>query len=130
MGKHKDAWKQLSDLYDKYTKTWFVRNDLRVRALATQRAVEFALGEYKEHPKFQTHMWQFPHVTTRNVNTMRELALTLWAACDFVDASNPTWASFPEHDNLDPVESFESPDGHHPAKSSLGRAALRLKDSS
>lgn len=43
--------------------------------------------------------------TERNVATMRELALALWAACDFVERSNPGWAS--HVCELDPPESFE-----------------------
>lgn len=108
--KIKDAWKQKYDLYRKFTKTWYVRQDLRVRALATERCVEFGLGEYKDRAKFGSWGYEFAkdNVTQRNVSTMRELALTLWAACDFVDASNPTWAS--HGGTLGSVESFEEKD--------------------
>lgn len=102
-----DAWRQHDDLLRRYTKEWLVRPDLQVRALATERAVEFGLGELGEGKLTDLTGMLAWHFTTRrgNVSTMRELALTLWSACDFVDASNPKWAEHPS--DLDPVESFE-----------------------
>lgn len=88
-----DAWKQYRDLLDKYTREREIRADLRVLAHACDRSVEFRLGERRErsHPSSLVSPYTW-HTTKRNVDTMRELAYALLDACDFVDASNPTWA--------------------------------------
>lgn len=93
--KHVDAWEQVHRLWEEYTKDWQVRPDLKVTALGTDRTVRLAVGRdpmYSLDPHPNPVERQFA-VTDRNVNTMRELAEALLAACDFVDAANPEWAS-------------------------------------
>ena len=109
MAKAKDAWKQVSDLYSKYTKRWHVRPDLRVTAKAADRCVEFSLGKYQRSPMFGHMTWDFSadRTTTRNVGTMRELAYVLLAACDFVEESNPSWADNPSAKKVIDPEMFE-----------------------
>ncbi len=87
----KDAWKQVSDLWAKFSKRWEIRNDLKVTALGPDRAVRLEVGiSSKMDPR---RLVGGGHaVTTRNVITMRELGEALIAACDFVDEVNPEWA--------------------------------------
>lgn len=68
-----DAWKQLHDLEEKYTRVWEFRPDLDVVAVGTERCVVLN---------------GVPH----NVGTVREYVAVLVEACDFVDKANPTWA--------------------------------------
>lgn len=74
-----DAWLQLCNLLERFTQERMVRRDLIVTALATERKVRLRTD---------------PSVTDHNVGTMRELAEAILVACDFVDDSNPTWASY------------------------------------
>lgn len=95
-----DAWKQHDQLVRKFTADWEVRSDLRIVALACDRAVrlEIASGvnaKFSELPNWHDS-------GPRNVSTMRELAYALLEACDFVEKANPTWAS---HDDDIDVES-------------------------
>jgi hypothetical protein len=86
--KNKDAWLQSFELRQKYTKEIEVRKDLQVYGLGTERTVRLALGYPLDHDpimRFKT--------IDRNVATMRELAHALLEACDFVEQSNPEWAS-------------------------------------
>ena len=85
-----DAWEQADVLRRRFTKEWLVRADLRVRALGTERCVEFGLGD--THDGLNRFRMRF-ETTRRNVGTMREVAAALIAACDFVDEANPQWAS-------------------------------------
>lgn len=94
-----DAWKQLSDLRDRFTRTWEIRSDIEVTALAHNRNVRLRLGKWSFN-KMKSDPRDFtpePQITDRNVGTMRELAEALLAACDFVEKSNPSWASHPSH---------------------------------
>lgn len=90
----KDAWKQKHDLLDKYTITTDVRNDLRVMALACDRNVVVAIAKV-DYTKatFEKGYLAWQSSGPRNVSTMREFANAILEACDFVDASNPTWAA-------------------------------------
>lgn len=91
-----DAWKQYDNLYCKYTQEWNPRPDLKIIAHGLGRDVEIQIGERREPNsdkwaplgKFIWHS-----AGPRNVSTMRELAQSLLDACDFVDESNPKWAS-------------------------------------
>lgn len=73
-----DVWKQVHDLWKAYSRKWKVRSDLVVTALGPDRTVRLQVGSAD---------------VRRNVNTMRELAAALLAACDFVEMANPRWAS-------------------------------------
>lgn len=90
-----DAWKQHDDLIRKYTDRTKIRPDIEVVARAVDRGVEVRIG--RRNPQatssydFPQYLWQ--STGKRNVSTMRELAAAITAACDFVDESNPTWAS-------------------------------------
>lgn len=88
-----DAWQQLDDLQEKYTREVDVRHDLLVTALGLERGVKLTLMEtnYNKAP-LDKDRYRY-HSTQRNVSTMRELAQALLDACDFVDQSNPVWAS-------------------------------------
>lgn len=90
-----DAWKQHLDLLERFTHEIEVRPDLTVTGLAWDRCVRFTLSKDNPNhdPKYGPKGAIKYHSTTRNVGTMRELALALLAACDFVDANNPVWAS-------------------------------------
>ena len=102
-----DAWKQQDDLLRRFTKEWKVRADLRVTAHATERGVELEVGELREDYRGSLDIrgrFIWHSTDKRNVSTMRELANTLLAACDFVDESNPKWAS--HGCNLDTPDSF------------------------
>lgn len=96
MGKKQedDAWKQYSDLFSRFYTSVKVREDLIVEALGVERTVRFTLKTDNPNARgpFSIDRW-FRHSTQRNVSTMRELAQALLDACDFVDASNPQWAS-------------------------------------
>lgn len=87
-----DAWKQLLDVQDRFTRAIDVRPDLKVEAFGCERSVRFTWTD-EDHtkdvldPRRKRHHW-----TERNVSTMRELAEALLAACDFVDHVNPGWA--------------------------------------
>lgn len=92
----KDAWHQLHVLLGRYTKEWKPRPDLRVTAHATDRNVEVEIGDRRENYSGPLdirgrHIWH--SAGNRSVGTMRELAACIVAACDFVDESNPEWAS-------------------------------------
>src|SRR5258708_6177238 len=97
----KDAWRQEYELLGRFTKEWEVRHDLRVVGLACERTVRLDVA-FGENPKFS--MMPNWHYNQRNVSTMRELANALLAACDFVDQSNPVWAS--HHTALTPTDDF------------------------
>lgn len=84
----KDAWKQMDDLWRKFRKEWVVRNDLKVCADACDRSVTLVVGRQPAINGARS-----VHLSPRNVGTMREFATAILAACDFVDASNPKWAS-------------------------------------
>ena len=73
MSKKDDAWRQLHDLLEKYTKEWDFRPDLEVVADATGRCIR--LGD-----------------VSHNVDTIREYVAILGEACDFVEQANPEWA--------------------------------------
>ncbi len=90
MGSTIDAWEQRHHLMIEYTQEWEVRSDLKVTAQGCDRCVQLAVGLGVPHPKFPW-MQKF-HYTQRNVDTMRELAGALLAACDLVEKANPTWA--------------------------------------
>ncbi len=90
-----DAWKRMDDLRRECTKTYTVRPDLLIKALACDRTVRFTLVKrdsddklYYRSPDGERHYYS----TERNVGTMRELAHALLEACDFVEGLNPTWA--------------------------------------
>lgn len=103
----KDAWLQLHELLGQYTKEWQVRPDIRVTAISTDRNVKLEIGELREDYKGRMdirgkYVW---HSTgPRNVSTLRELANVILSACDFVETSNPEWASYDVH--IDPPETF------------------------
>lgn len=90
-----DAWKQHDDLIRQYTDKTKVRADIEVVARAVERGVEVRIG--RRNPKatnsYEFPQWLWSSTGKRNVNTMRELAAAIVAACDFVDESNPVWAS-------------------------------------
>lgn len=70
-----------------------VRHDIVVAALGLDRAVMLTFRE-TDHDKDALDKRRYRyHTTQRNVSTMRELAQALLDACDFVDESNPVWAS-------------------------------------
>lgn len=94
-GQPPDAWQQLHDLLDKYTKEWEVRPDLKVVARATDRTVDFQLGRMRKG-WLDIETIHFDYGTTRNIHTMRELAQALLDACDFVEGCNPKWANLPD----------------------------------
>lgn len=86
-----DAWKQHFDLLEQFTQSREVRPDLKVIAHACDRTVSLHLGTPNDsHRSLIRYHWKS---TQRNVRTMRELAHALLDACDFVEASNPVWAS-------------------------------------
>lgn len=87
-----DAWKQLDDLEEKYTKEVEVRPDLVVTALGLERGVMFTLLETDHDYDTLDKRHYRHHSTQRNVSTMRELAQALLDACDFVEQANPKWA--------------------------------------
>jgi hypothetical protein len=89
-GPEVDAWKQMHDLQDRYTREWEVRSDLEVTALGTERSVRLRVGDWSFN-KMKAFTPE-PQITDRNVGTMRELAAALNAACDFVEQANPKWA--------------------------------------
>lgn len=89
-----DAWKQAREIAIRYTQEREVRRDLVVTALGTERAVRLRVGDrsynsIKPNPKDHT---EEPRITTRNVETMRDLAHAILEACDFVESVNPTWS--------------------------------------
>lgn len=85
-----DAWHQHYALVGKYTKEWEVRKDIKVLALACDRSIRFTLVEH-DYTKDGSGRERW-HSTQRGVQTMRQLAHVLLAACDFVEESNPEWA--------------------------------------
>lgn len=87
-----DAWKKYYDLLDEYTRSYEVRADIEVTALAWDRGVEVTLREKIDANKFGRE-WDEISTGKRNVSTMREFANAILEACDFVDDSNPGWAS-------------------------------------
>lgn len=98
-----DAWKQLHELWDKFSTRVDVRNDLRVEALGPDRAVRVSIA-YPQQKAHEIRRW---HTSMpRNVGTMRELAQAIIDACDFVDAVNPKWAS---HHPAGPIVIPEAP---------------------
>jgi hypothetical protein len=84
-----DAWARLQALQRETGASWVVRDDLHVAAIGTDRTVELTLFG----PKGRLSRTRPYQSTRRNVSTMRELALALWAACDLVEEVNPTWSS-------------------------------------
>lgn len=106
-----DAWKQHHVLLEKFTREWDVRHDLSVTAHGCDRCVEIGLAYPKRDASDKLEMVQW-HTTKRNVHTMRELATAIVAACDFVDESNPVWASHGLP--LTPVESMVASDDFNP----------------
>lgn len=89
-----DAWKQHHDLMEKFTREFKPRADLRVVGQAAYRTVVVGIGESTKLTGTAKEMHPYDwHETTRNVSTMRELAEAILAACDFVEQSNPVWAS-------------------------------------
>jgi hypothetical protein len=103
-----DAWRQLYELRRKYTKTWELRRDITIYAHALDRSVE--LVKWGDPIDGELSPRRCASLGKRNVNTMRELALILWAAADFVDESNPTWAACPGHDDIENPIAFELED--------------------
>lgn len=99
-----DAWEQVHNIWQEFCQTWEVRPYLLIDALGPDRHVQLRVGKRRDDDALGG-AWRYTS-TTHNVGTMRELALALWAACDFVDAANPKWASFPPAHELRPVESF------------------------
>lgn len=101
-----DAWEQYSDIRIANTHTWQVRRDLRVIAKGVDRGVALAVGAVPYKGLFGT---SYLPVIERdgNVRTMRELAYALLAACDAVEAANPTWAEVGETSNFRPPETFK-----------------------
>lgn len=90
----KDAWRQAHELFEKFTQRVEIRPDLSVTAHACDRSVEVAISKID----YSKSRWDKGYCTwhtsgQRNVSTMRELAQAILEACDFVEASNPTWAS-------------------------------------
>ena len=69
-----DAWLQLAELEEKYTKVWEFRPDLDIVAAGADRCVLLN---------------GVPH----NVQTVREYMAVLEKACAFVEKVNPAWAS-------------------------------------
>lgn len=87
----KDAWKQLKELHEQYTREWEVRPDLAVTALGTDRGVRLGVRYHAGNPReLDMPKW---HFRSGNVETMRELAQALLTACDFVDKANPEWSA-------------------------------------
>lgn len=106
----KDAWWKIREIWRKNSKEWEVRKDLVVTALGPTRCVRLRVGEWsfnKMRANARDHKPE-PKITERNVGTMRELALAIWAACDFVEEVNPEWAK----DLGEPLapENFETSD--------------------
>lgn len=87
-----DAWKQLDDLYERFTRAIDVRPDLKVEAFGCERSVRFTWSEYDHTKDKLDPRHKRSHSTERNVSTMRELAEALLLACDFVEHVNPVWA--------------------------------------
>lgn len=84
-----DAWELQRNLQQATTRSWEVRSDISVDALGADRCVRLTITE---RPSGE---WDIPTVLAvrqGNVITMRELAQTILAACDFVEEINPTWA--------------------------------------
>lgn len=90
-----DAWQQLQDLHNQFTKEILVRKDIRVRGLALDRSVELGLGHEEKGVLPTTKFMRF-ETTQRNISTMRELANAILDACDFVEGCNPQWAAQPK----------------------------------
>lgn len=91
-----DAFKKLLRLYEENTREWLPRPDLKVEALGCDRNVRLSLGTPVQDPlDIRRYSW---HSTQRNVSTFRELAEAILAACDFVEAVNPAWASHLTHE--------------------------------
>lgn len=88
-----DAWKQMHDLREKFSKCWKVRPDIEVQALACERGINLILWERGVREPLQ--MRSYRDTGIRNVSTMRELAQAINDACDFVEQSNPEWAKLP-----------------------------------
>ena len=85
-----DAWKQYHDLLNQFTQTTEVRSDITVMGHACDRSVELVL---EKPSRTGTSKMDYLSTGKRNVGTMRELGEALLAACDFVEANNPVWAS-------------------------------------
>ena len=82
-----DAWKLQDDLRRQFIKDWDFRSDLYVTADGLERRIKI---DNVEH----------------NVCTIREFIAVLGAACDFVESSNPGWASHVTR-NTSPPSAFE-----------------------
>jgi hypothetical protein len=75
-----DSWEKADAVRRLSTKTYEIRHDIRVEAHGVERGVRVILkGDVDTGP--------------RNVSTMRELALAILDACDFVEEKNPRWAA-------------------------------------
>lgn len=91
----KDAWEQHHDLVERYTKEWEPRPDLRVDAYGLDRSVRVSVGNLRDSqsPLSKLGRYDWHSSGQRNVSTMRELAESILAACDFVEGCNPQWAA-------------------------------------
>lgn len=88
-----DAWKKYLDVINEFTEEYVVReNDIEVTAFGWDRGVEVTLYEKIDKSKFGR---EYASISTgrRSVATMREFAVAILDACDFVDEVNPGWAS-------------------------------------
>lgn len=109
VAKAKDAWEQFQDLRKKFTQEVEVRKDIVVTARALDRGVELRLRDKDWHDKGP--VGHSIATGPRNIKTMRELAQAILDACDFVESSNPEWASRIQ-DTTDPfvIVRAEKPD--------------------
>lgn len=85
-----DAWKQMDELLERYTKRTDVRPDITVVAHATQRGVELIVWDDPALNPLSKRGYK--STGKRNVGALRELAQAINDACDFVQQSNPEWA--------------------------------------
>jgi hypothetical protein len=101
----KDAWKKHDNLWKRFRKETEIRKDIIVVANGIERGVHLQVGEYDENqeqildrPGKASGGYRYNDTGPRNISTMREVALALLEACDFVEESNPTWARLHDGD--------------------------------
>lgn len=100
-----DAWKQYSELVEKFTTSTDVRTDISVTGRAWDRSVEVQLAKIDyTKDEFDLRRKTWFSSKPRNVSTMRELAYAILEACDFVDDNNPKWASNPKPPAIIPTK--------------------------